>query len=391
MVLYYSLLFMHKLKAIFYLFTCFLCIQQASAQNSVTTININALSGMKFDLVRFSVKPNEQIRIVLSNNDDMTHNFLITKPGKRLDIVNAALKLEERGPQLNYIPPSPDVLWSVPVIPANQSTTLSFTTPSQPGAYPYVCTIPGHGFIMYGVMYVLKEGNMPDMATDQNIPPSRRAEKALNANSDAAHLNHDKNDIPAQHPYQVIAPYLYRIFMEDAGPAAIAVSLPNDLSYCWDAGACRLRYAWSGGFVDNTRIWKGHADVNAKIIGSVFYRDNTSYPILIGKPEGEPVIEFRGYILVNKYPEFHYTINGIDVFELILPREDGKGLIRKFRIPEANDNVWFSSSSGSASIVYEVSAGTWINGKLKLSTEQAKDFSINMINYSLVYSNSKKK
>ena len=179
--------------------------------------------------------------------------------------------------------------------------------------------------------------------------------------------------------------------MEDAGPAAIAVSLPNDLSYCWDAGACRLRYAWSGGFVDNTRIWKGHADVNAKIIGSVFYRDNTSYPILIGKPEGEPVIEFRGYILVNKYPEFHYTINGIDVFELILPREDGKGLIRKFRIPEANDNVWFSSSSGSASIVYEVSAGTWINGKLKLSTEQAKDFSINMINYSLVYSNSKKK
>ncbi len=199
------------------------------------------------------------------------------------------------------------------------------------------------------------------------------------------------NDIPAQHPYQAIAPYLYRIFMEDAGPAAIAVSLPNDLSYCWDAGACRLRYAWSGGFVDNTRIWKGHADVNAKIIGSVFYRDNTSYPILIGKPEGEPVIEFRGYSLVNKYPEFHYTINGIDVFELILPREDGKGLIRKFRIPEANDNVWFSSSSGSASIVYEVSAGTWINGKLKLSTEQAKDFSINMINYSLVYSNLKKK
>lgn len=382
---------MHKLKAIFYFLTCFLCFQQVEAQNSVTTINISAQSGMQFDLVRFSVKPNEQIRIVLSNLDDMVHNFLITKPGKRLDIVNAALKLEERGPQLNYIPPSPDVLWSVPVIPANQSTTLSFTSPSQPGAYPYVCTIPGHGFIMYGVMYVSKEGNMPDIAADLNIPPSRRVEKRVNANSNTAHLNHDESDIQAQHPYESLAPYLYRIFMEDAGPAAIAVSLPNDLSYCWDAGACRLRYAWSGGFVDNTQIWKGHADVNAKIIGTVFYRDNTPYPILTGKPDQDPVIEFRGYSLVNKYPEFHYTINGIEVFELIIPRDDGKGLIRKFRIPEAKDTVWFTSNAGSASIVYEVSAGDWINGKLKLSPEQAKDFNITMINYSLLYNNRKKK
>jgi uncharacterized cupredoxin-like copper-binding protein len=384
---------MHKLKIIFYLFVYSLFFQEARSQSSVTTININALSGMQFDLVRFSVKPNEQIRIVLSNNDDMTHNFLITKPGKRLDIVNAALKLEERGPALNYIPPSPDVLWSVPAIPANQTATLSFTSPSQPGAYPYVCTIPGHGFIMYGVMHVSKEGNIPDMATDPDIPPSRRLEKPVNtnSNSNSVHPNQDKSDSQPYHPYESLSPYLYRIFMEDAGPAAIAVSLPNDLSYCWDAGVCRLRYAWSGGFVDNTRIWKGHADVNAKITGTVFYRDNTAYPILIGQPDQLPAVEFRGYSLVNKYPEFHYTINGIDVFELILPRDDGKGLIRKFRIPEANDNVWFSSSAGAASIVYEVSAGNWINGKLKLSPEQAKDFSINMINYSLVYGNPKKK
>lgn len=382
---------MLKLKVIFYLLICYLFLQPVRAQNSVTTININAISGLKFDTPRFSVKPNTQIRILLSNGDDMTHNFLITKPGKRLDVVNAALKLEERGPQLNYIPPSPDVLWSVPSIPANQTATLSFTSPSQSGSYPYVCTIPGHGFIMYGVMYVSKDGNMPDIATDLNIPPSARTEKVLNTNSEAAHLNHDMNDAPAQHPYQAVAPYLYRIFMEDAGPAAIAVSLPNDLSYCWDAGACRLRYAWSGGFVDNTRIWKGHADVNAKIIGSVFYRDAAPYPILTGKADVDPLIEFRGYSLVNKYPEFHYTINGIEVFELILPRDDGKGLIRKFRIPDANDDIWFSSSAGPASMLYEASAGDWINGKLKLSPVQAKDFIINMISYSLVYSNVKKK
>jgi uncharacterized cupredoxin-like copper-binding protein len=382
---------MHNLKAVIFIFFYFICFQYVQAQNSISTINISALSGMQFDLVRFSVKPNEKIRIVLSNMDDMTHNFLITKPGKRLDIVNAALNLEEKGPKLNYIPPSPDVLWSVPVIPANQSSTLSFTTPSQPGAYPYVCTIPGHGFIMYGVMYVSTEGTLPNIISDLNIPPSRRVEKPVSLNSITPHMDQAKITVQSQHPYESVAPYLYRIFMEDAGPAAIAVSLPNDLSYCWDAGTCRFRYAWSGGFVDNSQIWKGHANVNAKIIGTIFYRDNTSYPILVGKPDQIPIIEFRGYSLVNRYPEFHYTVNGIDVFELIIPRDDGKGLIRKFRIPEAKDNVWFASNAESASVEYEVSAGNWINGKLKLSAEEAKSFSINMLNYTLVYNNRKKK
>ena len=381
---------MHNLKAAICIFSYLLCFQYVKAQNSVTTIKISAISGMQFDLVRFSVKPNEQIKIVLNNMDDLSHNFLITKPGKRLDIVNAALKLEEIGPRLNYIPASPDVLWSVSVIPANQSTSLSFTSPSVPGAYPYVCTIPGHGFIMYGVMYVSTDGILPNIVTDLNIPPSRRVEKLLSINSNSS-MDHEKITLQGQHPYESVSPYLYRIFMEDAGPAAIAVSLPNDLSYCWDAGTCRFRYAWSGGFVDNTQIWKGHANVNAKIVGAIFYRDNTLYPILVGKPEQVPLIEFRGYSLVNSYPEFHYTVNDIDVFELIIPRDDGKGLIRKFRIPEAKDDVWFTCNTESASVEYEVSAGTWVNGKLKLSADEAKSFSVNMLNYSLVYNNRKKK
>jgi hypothetical protein len=53
--------------------------------------------------------------------------------------------------------------------------------------------------------------------------------------------------------------------------------------------------------------------------------------------------------------------------------------------------VWFTSNAESASVEYEVSAGNWINGKLKLSAEEAKSFSINMLNYTLVYNNRKKK
>src|SRR5687767_5561030 len=45
-------------------------------------------------------------------------------------------------------------------------------------------------------------------------------------------------------------PQVLRIFMPDASPAAIAVALPGDLSFCFDASECRLRYVWKGGFID---------------------------------------------------------------------------------------------------------------------------------------------
>jgi plastocyanin len=362
--------------------------QQVGAGEVV--ININAISGMQFDLVRFSVKPGAKVKINFTNADDMSHNFLVTKPGARLTVVNDALKLEEKGPEMNYIPKSPEVLWSIPVVSTNQSATLSFLAPSQAGAYPYVCTYPGHGFVMYGVMYVSNDAAMPDLKSDQNIPPSRREERSVQSAAAAA-MPGDMKSHHANHPYETVPPFLYRIFMDDSGPASIAVSLPQDISYCWDTGSCRLRYAWSGGFLDNTAIWKGHIDANAKILGTVFYRESSEYPVVIGKTDGVPVAEFKGYRLIDKYPEFHYQLNGIDVYELIKPKEDGKGIIRNFRIPNAGNTVWFTSKSLNGSVVFTSSVGQWTDGKLKLSPEQARQFSITMTNYTLVFNTRKKK
>lgn len=379
-------------KNLYLLLVAFFSITQVNAQSSepVTNITIQAMAGLRFNLARFNVKPGSGVKITVTNMDDMSHNFLITKPGSRLEVVNEALKLEEKGPQMNYIPQSSSVLWSVPVLSPNQTQSISFTAPTQTGAYPYVCTYPGHGFVMYGVMYVTADGKMPPMKDDPNIPPSRKEDKDPNevANMDMHTMHHSEKAAPA-HPYELVPPYLYRTFMEDASPAAIAVSLPKDLSYCWDAGTCRLRYAWYGGFIDNAVLWKGHSDGYAKILGTVFYRDKSTYPLHIGKVEELPSVDFKGYRLVNRYPEFHYTVNGTDVYELIQPKEDGNGLIRNFRIPNAAKPVWFLSNPGDASIEYAVSAGKWENGVLKLTAQQAREFSVTMTNYSLVYGRKK--
>jgi len=189
----------------------------------------------------------------------------------------------------------------------------------------------------------------------------------------------------APHPYALIPPYLYHVFIDGASPAAIAVHLPKELSYCWDAGNCSLRFAWSGGFVDMADLWKGHFDASAKVLGEIFYRSNEEYPLRIGEAGKPPAVKYKGYKLIERYPEFHYTINGTDVYETIKPKEDGFGLIREFRIPQAKSDVWMLTSAQGNSVKYEYSAGKEENGKLRLSAKEAKQFNVTITSYNIAF------
>lgn len=369
--------------------------------NGLNTIAIEAIDGLQYDVVRFKVRPGERVKITLNNVSDMSHNLLIVRPGSRLKVVNAALQLAEKGPQMDYIPKTNDVLWSIPLISPGQVKSVTFTAPSKPGIYPYVCTFPGHGFLMYGAMYVMQEGTMPDITKDKNIPDSRRQEDKKNKNDKITKEektqekkeiqadNHQENEGP--HPYALTPPYLYHAFLDGVSPAAIAVNLPQELSYCWDDEACRLSFAWKGGFVDMSDLWKGHFNASAKVLGDIFFRDQTDYPIRLGENALVPDdVQYKGYRLVNEYPEFHYILNGMDIYEMIREKEDGNGLIRSFRIPHADQDVWFFTNKEENAIEYESSAGSWKDGKLKLSPTEAKEFTITMTSYYLAYKKKKK-
>ena len=343
------------------------------AQKDTKTISIKVMPGLQFDIVRFAVKPGEKVKLLFTNTDDMAHNLLITKPGTREAVVHAALQLAEKGPSKDYIPATANVLWAIPIVAPDEKASLAFTAPSTKGVYPYVCTFPGHGFVMYGAMYVTDKTELPDIKTDLNIPESRRKGNGSAATMAGHSMHADK---PA-HPYALTPPYLYRVFMEGAGPAAIAVRLPLQLSYCWDAGSCRLRFAWAGDFVDNSALWAGHKDATAAILGEVFYRDKTTYPLRIKDAGAIPATAFKGYRLIDRYPEFHYTVNGVNVYEMIKPAADSSGLVRTFRMPDAADTVWFVFTPGDG-MKYASSAGSWEGNKLVLGAEEARSFSITM-------------
>lgn len=363
---------------LFFLLSAFLSFTVVYAQSttdSIRNIKIDALVGLQFDLIRFVVKPGEKLNLVFNNSDDMSHNLLITKPGSRLEVVNEALKLGERGPELNYIPNSPNVLWAIPIVNPNQTRSLSFIAPKQEGVYPYVCTIPGHGMVMFGAMYVNSKGMLPDLKNDTNIPVNRRNDDASILG--ISHSQHRSVKTKPLHPYVPVSPYFYRVFIDGASPAAIAVSLTSDLSYCWDAGTCKLRFAWTGGFLDNSELWKGKGDVSAKVVGQVFFRDKTLFPLSFSPDKAVSKLDYKGFRLINQFPEFHYTMNGIDVFELILPTADGKGLVRTFRIPDVKNRVWFNTDSQDG-VNYISSHGIWQENRFRLSANEAKKFSITM-------------
>lgn len=336
------------------------CLSKAAAAEE-TAVEIGVLPGLRFDKVRFVVKPGATVKLTLNNPDQMIHNWVLTEPGARLEIVNAAMLLGGDAPAKHYLPDSRKILAATKALNPGASETLTFTAPTKEDVYPYVCTFIGHGFIMYGAMYVTHkpESELPPLDKDPNVPPP------LPMVADHAHHQ------------PLTTPKVQRTFMPDCGPAAIAVGLPGGQSYCWDAGACRLRYVWKGGFIDPTPHLLGKGEEFARIIGRVYYRADAGFPLRLGDPGRLPEVKFQGYQLVEGHPQFLYQIDGLEVRELTRPAPQGGALLIRFDIPSiAGDLHYVSDPRAGAS--FSSSAGQWSGGVLKLSAAEARSFQITL-------------
>ncbi|MGA0555035.1 plastocyanin/azurin family copper-binding protein [Larkinella sp. VNQ87] len=329
-----------------------------------TTLTIRAIEGLKFDIPRFVVRPGTRVNLTLDNYDDMAHNLVVTLPNSRLRVVNTALALGDQAVKLNYVPRSPDVVAHTPVVEPGKSEKISFVLQNE-GIYSYVCTYPGHGFVMYGAIYVTRRpAFVPALDKDPNV--------AANRKDDAGHAHHQPD-----HPYELKYPALYRTFMPESGPASIAVGLTPKESYCWDAGACRLRYAWTGGFIDQTDHWDGNGKKPTHIIGDIYFRDKGGFPFRFGTADRLPEVKFKGYRLINRYPEFWYTVNGVEVREMIKPLATGRGLVRQFKLGTVAGPVYFVCKPGDG-VKYRPSVGKIQDGFVRLPAG-TKSFTITMM------------
>ena len=348
-----------RLPLIAAMVTCALAALPAGlhAAEAPTVIRIGTIPGLKFDLSAFSVRPGAEVEVIFTNSEEMLHNFVIVKPGTREAVGLAALTLGAGAAEREFVPPPPDVLWSTKVVPAGSSASVKFTAPTTLGDYPYVCTFPGHYFLMFGTMMVTNDPQ-PPVKTPLTPAKPATAGTAPVATSAAAVTAHAVTK---------------RALMPASGPASIAVQLPGGVSYCWDAGAGRFRYAWTGGYINMPAVAERFL---ADVLGDVFYEE-PAYPLRLGTSPGAvpKQIDFKGYTLdAQRIPEFETVVDGVTIHERAEVR-DGR-LVRRFRTG-GEATVWFAiPAEGAAGLA--AAGGTKEGAFFKFTGAAAKEFTISM-------------
>jgi azurin len=57
---------------------------------------------------------------------------------------------------MSYVPVTPKVLFHTLLMQPGATESLYFVAPSTPGDYPFLCSYPGHGSVMRGVIKIVK-------------------------------------------------------------------------------------------------------------------------------------------------------------------------------------------------------------------------------------------
>ena len=146
----------------------------------------------------------------------------------------------------------------------------------------------------------------------------------------------------AGRPIPDARPAVQRTFMPDAYPGSIALTFPNGPGVCIDPVRGGINTIWDGDFVDLRPRWITKQGAPARIFGEVFYTEKAPQPLRLGSPSADSKFRFRGYVLRDGVPEFHYEIDGRDVYETITAQADGQGIVRTFRVGPGARTLWMN-------------------------------------------------
>jgi len=133
--------------------------QSASSGSASNTVTIHPQGNqMKFKETEFTVPADTEIKLVFENtatSPSMQHNVLVLnappEQGIFKEVGQAAM---QAGASENYVPDHDAVIAATGLAKPGETTEVTFTTPSEPGDYGYVCTFPGHWATMQGTMRV---------------------------------------------------------------------------------------------------------------------------------------------------------------------------------------------------------------------------------------------
>ena len=123
-------------------------------------IEITGNDQMQFNTKAIEVTAGEKVALTFKHigvlpKTAMGHNVVILKAGTQVPtFANKAMSAAAT----EYIPQDEEskkmIVTHTKLLGGGESQTITFTAPAEAGAYPYICTFPGHFALMQGVMTV---------------------------------------------------------------------------------------------------------------------------------------------------------------------------------------------------------------------------------------------
>lgn len=114
---------------------------------------------MIYDRETVAVQAGRPVEFRLTNTDNMPHNFAVVLPGTMAEVgeLAEATGRDQDAASRQFIPRSDKILVASKLVQPEQTDSIFFEVPKEPGIYPYVCTYPGHWRRMYGALYVVAD------------------------------------------------------------------------------------------------------------------------------------------------------------------------------------------------------------------------------------------
>jgi azurin len=283
---------------------------------------------MLYDVTNFTVAPGARVQLVIANEDEMQHNFVLCRKASKdgMDVASAAIELAEKGMEMNWVPDHKHVLAATKLIDPATQHSLFFTAPKDKGDYPYVCSVPGHAMLMRGVMTVGQESSLralsykvykgeqwnklPDFS---KLTPSSEGEVANNLID--LKLGKTKNDYGMVFEGDLLVPtkakYTFTLSSDDGSRLQIGDKLvvDNDGIHAnksvdgkidLEAGTHRLRVEWfdKSGQTDLALSWSGGGIKNQALSVDAPQKGGGKAPprsIMLQPPANEAII-YRNFI-----------------------------------------------------------------------------------------------
>jgi azurin len=130
----------------------------AASDGAVTEMTIQPVGNqMKYEQTEFTVPAGEEITITFENTATsaaMEHNVVILTSDDDT-VVNRVGQAAMGAADNEYVPDDEAVLAATDMAAPGETVSVTFTAPSEPGTYRYICTFPGHYAVMQGTMTVV--------------------------------------------------------------------------------------------------------------------------------------------------------------------------------------------------------------------------------------------